>query len=84
MKATLNFENDEKVFSAQLSNGELLSNESPATLAQALIDVGVLPGDAKWHIWTLENKFEDIMKAVAKGDKTWARMAEFELWRRMS
>jgi len=84
MKATLNFYNDKKVFTALLSNGELLSNESPIALAQALTEAGVLPDDAEWHIWTLENKFEDIMHAVAKGDKIWARLAEFELWRRMS
>ncbi len=84
MKATLNFKNDEKVFIELISKGELLSNESPVALAQSLIDAGVLPGQAKWHIWTLENKFEDIMKAVAKGDTTWARMAKFELGIRMS
>ncbi len=84
MKATLNFKGDEKVFTAQLSTGELFSNESPIVLARTLVDVGVLPGNAEWHIWTLENKFKDIMQAVAAGDKIWARMAELELWRRMS
>jgi len=84
MKATLNFKNDEKVFTALLGDGALLSHESPIALAQLLIDSGVLPGQAQWHIWTLENKFEDIMKAVATGDMTWARMAKFELGVRMS
>jgi len=84
MNATLNFQADTALFTARLSDGRLLSNNFPIALAQLLIDAGVFPGAAKWHIWTLENKFEDIMKAVAKGDKTWACMAEFELFRRMS
>jgi hypothetical protein len=69
---------------AALSNGELLESESATALATLLVAAGVQPDDATWHIWTLENKFRDIMKAVAKGDKTWARMAEFELGVRMS
>jgi hypothetical protein len=74
----------EGLFTAALSNGEQFSNESATALATLLVAAGVQPDDATWHIWTLENKFRDIMKAVAKGDKTWARMAEFELGVRMS
>lgn len=84
MKATLDFKPDQGVFTALLSSGEQLSHSEPIELALLLLDAGVLPGDANWRIWTLENKFEDIMKAVAKGDRTWARLAQHELWRRMS
>ena len=84
MNATLEFKPDQGVFTALLSSGEQLSHGEPIELAQLLLDAGVVPGDAKWSIWTLENKFEDIMKAVAKGDRTWARLAQHELWRRMS
>ena len=72
------------VFTATLSNGQLLESETAPALATLLVDAGVQPEDATWHIWTLENKFRDIIKAVDKGDKTWARMAEFELGVRMS
>ncbi len=71
-------------FTAALSNGQLLESDTATELAKLLVDAGVQPDDATWHIWTLENKFQDIMKAVAKGDKNWARMAEFELGVRMS
>jgi hypothetical protein len=62
----------------------LLESEKATELAKLLVDAGVQSDDATWHIWTLENKFRDIMKAVAKGDVNWARMAEFELGMRMS
>lgn len=84
MKAILDFKPDQGVFTALLDSGEQLSHSEPTALAQLLLDAGVVPGDAKWSVWTLENKFEDIMRAVAKGDKSWARLAQHELWRRMS
>lgn len=84
MKATLNFQQDQGVFTALLSSGEHLSHGEPIELAQLLLDAGVAPGNAKWSIWTLENKFEDIMKALSKGDRTWACLAQHELWIRMS
>jgi hypothetical protein len=71
-------------FTAAFGNGQLLETETATELAKFLVDAGVQPDHATWHIWTLENKFRDIMEAVAKGDVNWARMAEFELGVRMS
>ena len=84
MKATVDFLNDKKVFTALLSNGVVLSHDDPIALAQLLLDAGVTPGAAKWRIWTLENKFEDIMSAVLQKDTLMARMACHELLVRMS
>lgn len=84
MKAALDFKPDQGLFTALLSSGDHLSHDEPIKLAPLLLDSGVASGDAKWRILTLENKFEDIMKALSKSDRTWARLAQHELWRRMS
>lgn len=83
MKATVDFLNDKKVFTALLSNGVSLSHDDPIALAQ-LCSMPVTPGAAKWRIWTLENKFEDIMSAVLQKDTRMARMACHEPMVRMS
>ncbi len=84
MKAIIDYKSDQEIFTAVLGDGQLLTHPDPTALAQLLVDAGVAPGDAQWSIWSLINKFEDIMRALAKGDRTWARLAMNELSIRMS
>jgi hypothetical protein len=77
----ISFENN--LFIAS-SEDVTISSETATGLAQKLIDQGILPEDVTWDVWTLENKFRDIMKAVLTKQPTWARMAEFELKMRMT
>jgi len=62
---------------------DTLTQKNPIELAKLLVKAGLGAGDVRWNVWTLQNKFEDIMSAVIKGDVTWARMASFELFARM-
>jgi len=83
MEATLDYQRDVKLFTAVLSNGLSFSHADPIKLAQLLLDAGVEPEDVKWSVWSLENKFTDIMRAVQNKNDGWARMSAFELKMRM-
>ena len=51
---------------------DTLTQKNPIELAKLLVKAGLGAGDVRWNVWTLQNKFEDIMSAVTKGDETWA------------
>jgi hypothetical protein len=78
MKAKIEFK-DGKV-TACLLDGTCLSHDTPIGLAQLLLQAGVSPDDTAWDVWTLENKFRDIMRATASNNESWAKMAQCELY----
>jgi hypothetical protein len=82
MKIAINYNG--KIFIATAEDGNTRSSESPINLAEQLIDMGVTTDDVTWDVWSLQNKFQDIMTAVRTKQPTWARLAECELWIRMS
>ena len=82
MIAQLHYDVASGLFKATVGN-DTLAQQNPIELAKLLVKAGLGAGDVRWNVWTLQNKFEDIMSAVIKGDETWARMASFELFVRM-
>jgi len=80
--AKLDYDVVSGVFKATVGD-DTVTQENPIELAKLLVAAGLRPSDIRWNVWTLENKFQDIMSAVTKGDETWARMASFELFARM-
>ena len=82
MIAQLHFDVVSGLFVATVGD-DTLTQKNPIELAKLLVKAGLGAGDVRWSVWTLQNKFEDIMSAVIKGDATWARMASFELFARM-
>lgn len=81
MKANIEFKVSK--FIAHLLDGTSLSDDSARGLATQLLQAGVSPDDMSWDVWTLENKFKDVMHAAQRGNEVWAKMAEFELRIRM-
>jgi hypothetical protein len=81
MKANIEFRNDR--FFAHLLDGSSLSDDSARGLATQLLQTGVSPDDVSWDVWTLANKFKDVMQATEKSNEVWAKTAEFELHIRM-
>lgn len=81
MKAKIEFGNGQ--FTANLLDGTSQSDSTATGLAKLLLQEGVSPDDVSWEVWTLENKFRDIMLALEKSNASWAKMAEFELHIRM-
>lgn len=82
MIAQLDYDVATALFTATLGQ-DTLKHDNPVELARLLVAAGLRSTDIRWNVWTLENKFQDIMSAVTKGDETWARMASFELFARM-
>ena len=73
---------DEK-FTAFLLDGTFLSDDTAIGLAKLLLQAGVSSDEMSWDVWTLENKFRDIMRATETGNESWAKMAQYELHMRM-
>ncbi len=81
MKAKVEFQDGQ--FTANLLDGTSQSDSTASGLAKWLLQAGVAPDEMSWDIWTLENKFQDIMQALKNNDESWAKLAECELHIRM-
>ena len=81
MKVKIEFQDDK--FTAFLLDGTSLSDDTAIGLASLLLQAGVSSDEMSWNVWTLENKFKDIMRATETGNASWAKMAQCELNIRM-